>query len=390
MHLVIVSAFNYPDGGPAAQRHIALALGLARAGHDVSFILLTQAEPPDLSGAHDRIQWHALGTRRSLPGPGWRLKAVQRLRKALDTIASTAPVDGLLLVDRDPVLLGMGLRAAHRRGLLALHEITEFPDVVERPGLAGMIATSIFERRHLPALDGILVISRALAEYAARRTRTPLLRVGGLIDLPAHPRFPPLALGPTLAIGYAGSLSQAKDGVLSLLRAVAADVAERGTDSVHLHVVGGDLKSDDGRAALAERARLGLEGNVTFHGQVPHARVAAILTDCHLLALPRPVSRQATGGFPTKLGEYLSSARPVLCTAVGEIPRHLRDGETAILCAPNDVAALSRAIGWAALNYPEAVQIGGNGRVLAERQFAAETQAARIATFVSQLRTRRA
>ena len=55
------------------------------------------------------------------------------------------------------------------------------------------------------------------------------------------------------------------------------------------------------------------------------------LCNAKLLALARPDSIQAQGGFPTKLGEYLATGRPVVVTKVGEIPDYLEDGVNAFL-----------------------------------------------------------
>jgi glycosyltransferase involved in cell wall biosynthesis len=154
---------------------------------------------------------------------------------------------------------------------------------------------------------------------------------------------------------------------------------------VLVQIVGGDPTSADWRAAVHQCRLLGLDDRVTFHGQVPHAQVRDLLAPCHVLALPRPASRQATGGFPTKLGEYLSTARPVLATAVGDIPQYLRHGDTCALVAPDDVGALTQALLDLARDYREAQAIGARGRELVEASFAATTQAPKLVAFVERL-----
>jgi glycosyltransferase involved in cell wall biosynthesis len=63
-----------------------------------------------------------------------------------------------------------------------------------------------------------------------------------------------------------------------------------------------------------------LEGRIQWKGEVPRDQIPAILQHASLLVLPRPESKQAQGGFPTKLGEYLATGNPVCSTRVGEIP----------------------------------------------------------------------
>lgn len=386
VHLVVVTAFHYPDGGPAAARHMALASGLAASGHQVSFILLHQTELPRSVGADRSIRWTRVASGGTHTPLGWRLTAVRRLGPALDSIGVSNTIDAVLLIDRDPILMEGALKTARARGIPVLHEITEYPDVVD-PGPFGAVARFAFVRHHLPALDGVLVISRALQDYVAQWTNVPTQLLGSIVDLTVHTPLPPLDLTGTFVVGYAGSLSQEKDGVLNLLKA-AAKAARRLAPEVDLRVeiLGGDTKSTAGRAAVRESQLLGLDNRVTFHGQVPHADVRDHLAECHVLALPRPVSRQASGGFPTKLGEYLSTARPVLTTAVGEIPRYLRHGDTCVMVPPNDVTALGQSLLDIASGYREAQVIGARGRELVERSFAAPVQANKVVSFVEQLR----
>jgi len=386
MHLVVVTAVHYPDGGPAAARHMALASGLAASGHQVSFILLHQTEPPMSVGADGSIRWTSVAPGRTHTPLGWRLTAVRRLGAALDSIGVSNTIDAALLIDRDPILMEGALKAARARGIPVLHEIAEYPDVVGPRGPLGAVAQLTFLRRHLPTLDGVFVISRPIQDYAAQWTSAPTMLLGSIVDMAAHKPLPPLDFTTDFVVGYAGSLSQEKDGVLNLLRA-AATAAQQLLPEIDLRLeIVGDTRSPAGRAAVRESQLLGLDDRVAFHGQVPHAEVRDHLAECHVLALPRPVSRQASGGFPTKLGEYLSTARPVLTTAVGEIPRYLRHGDTCVMVPPNDVTALGQSLLDIASDYHEAQVIGARGRELVERSFAAPVQATKVVSFVEQLR----
>lgn len=386
VHVVIVTGHRYPDGGPAAIRHRALASGLLAVGHEATFLLLRQTELPARDGSRPSPRWVTLASPRAGSPIQWRFRAARRLRRALRTIDAGRRVDAVLLIDRDPVILTAGIHAARALGVPAVHEVTEFPDVVRFPGPLGALAHVYFLLRQLPALDGVLVISRAIQAYVARWTSAPVRLVGSIVDLDdARGPVPPLELGTELVVGYAGSLSETKDGVLTLIRAAARVSADLGPDlRVRIRVVG-DHASPAGKAAQLESRALGMEDRVEFRGQVPHAEVPSLLAECHLLVLPRPVSRQATGGFPTKLAEYLATGRPVLTTAVGDIPRYLRDGETCLMAAPNDVDALARSLASAARDYDGARAIGARGRGLVERSFSAPMQASKVAEFLESL-----
>ena len=121
---------------------------------------------------------------------------------------------------------------------------------------------------------------------------------------------------------------------------------------------------------------------------IPTERVPAALTSADCMVLPRPSSRQALGGFPTKLGEYLASARPVITTTTGDIPRKLFDGE-AVFVPPDDVTALADAINWVANNRARARAVGYAGRLAAEREFAADRAANKLLSAIAEVRRSR-
>lgn len=383
MHLVLVSAFCYPEGGAAAARHLALAAGLTSTGHRVTVVLLRQSAVSP-SFEHGAISWVGAG---ELPGSpiGWRLVAARRLRRSLHRAGAVDPVTAMLMTSHDPILMEAGVRAGRALRLPVLHELTEFPDVVARPGMWGALTQQVYQHRQLPQLDGVLVISSALQDYVSARSATPTRLVSGIVDLTGCPALPPLQVAGELVIGYAGEISQTKDGVCDLLLAVAAASTELGNRiTLRVELVGDD-QPPPAQAARRLAMDLGLGPQVTFHGRVPHARVRELLTRCHLLALPRPPSRQADGGFPTKLGEYLSTGRPVVATSVGDLPRYLRDGDDCALIPPGDVAALTRSLVDTATDYDRAKLLGARGRQLVERSFSADRQAAKVVSFIEEL-----
>jgi glycosyltransferase involved in cell wall biosynthesis len=388
VHFVFTSAHHYPDGGAPAVRQLAIARGLVALGHEVTFVLLTQSELPDLEAGGAGVHWLTVARARDGHSPlGWRGSAARAFGRALDEAGTREPVDVLLVLTHDPAMMEVAIRAGRKRGTVVLHEVTEFPDVVARPGILGDLSLAAYYRRHLRQVDGVLVITHALGDHV-RRTATARARLlGAIIDTDRLQRMDALDLTGTLRVGYAGSLSHKKDGILHLVAAAhkARQLLAPGM-SVHVDIIGGDLGSGDGLAARRAVTELGMADAVTLHGQVPAAEVRPLLGHCHLMVLPRPASRQATGGFPTKLGEYLATARPVVATAVGEIPRHLRGGDTCFMVPPDDVAALARAFVEVADDYPRAQTIGERGQLLAETSFGHVHQAAELVDFVEEIR----
>jgi glycosyltransferase involved in cell wall biosynthesis len=86
-------------------------------------------------------------------------------------------------------------------------------------------------------------------------------------------------------------------------------------------------------------ADLGLEGGVTFAGQVPDPR--PLVAASHVVALTSEHE-----GFPNALLEAMAQGRPVVSTRVGGVPELVREGEDGFLTSgdPAEIAERIRAL----------------------------------------------
>jgi len=121
---------------------------------------------------------------------------------------------------------------------------------------------------------------------------------------------------------------------------------------------------------------------VEFSDLLPREDIPGVLKASKLLVLPRPSSKQAEGGFPTKLGEYLASGVPVVVTNTGEISRYLKDKIHAYIVKPDDIQEFASAVIEALSAYQKAKTIGRNGRLLAHEVFNYDVQAIRLHDFL--------
>ena len=94
-----------------------------------------------------------------------------------------------------------------------------------------------------------------------------------------------------------------------------------------------------------------------------------------------PPENFSSGGFPTKLGEYLATGKPVICTSVSEVPLYLNNTNS-IIIKPNNkkelIDVLSSII-QAPMKYEE---IGKNGRLIAEKIFNINTHSESLIAFL--------
>ncbi|MDD4309602.1 MAG: glycosyltransferase, partial [Candidatus Cloacimonetes bacterium] len=108
-----------------------------------------------------------------------------------------------------------------------------------------------------------------------------------------------------------------------------------------------------------------------------------------ILALARPSSLQASGGFPTKLGEYLSTGVPVVVTRVGELGHYLKDGETCFFADPDSAEDFAKTVLYAIDNYESAIIVGERGRELAISTFASSAQGKHLEDFLLKMKKKK-
>jgi glycosyltransferase involved in cell wall biosynthesis len=122
--------------------------------------------------------------------------------------------------------------------------------------------------------------------------------------------------------------------------AEAASLVEANTNCHFLFVGDGDER------AQTEAIVQGTGVHATFTGRIPHSEIAAYLDACDVLVSPHVPANDGSEffGSPTKLFEYMSMAKPVIASRLGQIAEVIRDGENGLLVEPRDAAALARAI----------------------------------------------
>jgi len=185
-----------------------------------------------------------------------------------------------------------------------------------------------------PAADAIVVPTESVAEVAQRWCAIP---PGKIVVIPnavdpvdfadAHPPACIFERRP-VPIGFIGRLDPVKR-IGDLLEAV-----QRLDELVHLHIFG------EGAARPAIEmciSALRVEEDVTLHGAIRRPQEA--LQQVGILVLPSDAE-----GFGLVLIEAMAAGVNVVATDVAGIRDVVRDGQTGLLVAPRDPAALAEAI----------------------------------------------
>lgn len=142
--------------------------------------------------------------------------------------------------------------------------------------------------------------------------------------------------GEVLRILYVGHITRAK-GVLDLAMA-AAGLPRDG--SWRLDMVGRDNVEPDTTAKIRHICHeAGIGERVTMYGRLADDELLALYLSSDIFVLPSHWE-----GYGIVLLEAMSHRLAVVSTTAGAIPEVVADGETGLLVAPGDVAALAKAI----------------------------------------------
>jgi|GEM_PF-633103 len=394
MNIIITGLFGFPNGMGATSRALAYAKGLTLCGADVQVICIKPSEPASgealnaqVSGIYRGIsfQYACCATRvaSSRIGAAWLyFKGLVGLIGAVAKLAHTDKRCTILALPGDStVLLIVSRLAAWLHGAKLVVERNEFPLVYRKVSRINRFIGWFNNRFGYSRLDALIVISTHLEDYF-RKILGPgesILRIPIMVEhnLWESSQLPSEA--DTFTITYCGNLDHEGE-VDDLFRAYKGVSQLR--RPIHLLIIGGGLRLSELKS-IAQAVNP--EGLIEFTGQLSREEIVEKLASSHLLVLPRRGGVFSSAGFPTKLGEYLATGKPVITTATGDIPLYLKDGESAYLIQPGDVQGLRDKIEEAIAHYDRALQIGQAGRCVAIEHFDIEVNCRKVVSLLTQL-----
>lgn len=254
-----------------------------------------------------------------------------------------------------PALCGLAaVRAGRRLGIPVVYEIRAFWEDAAvgngtgREGSAKYWLTRVLENDVVAAADRVVTICEGLrADLVARgfaREKISIMPNG--VDMQmfgeALPRDTALAqdlgLGEGPVIGFLGSFYP-YEGLDDLIAAMPAIVAA--VPDARLLMVGGGPAEAGLRAQAAASP---VAQAIRFVGRVPHHEVDRFYSLVHVVCYPRKGMRLTDLVTPLKPLEAMAQGKLVSASAVGGHRELIEDGVTGTLFAPDDPAALARAL----------------------------------------------
>lgn len=393
MVILVLFGGSYPSGSAMTKRLHLYCKGLIEEGESVKIIVPHESEHfgklknKNKEGIHDNVPFKYLSnsTERSKNFFKRRIDdIIGYFRLCFYLIKNREKADIYFLVDIRNLFKYVILIISYFTKTKVVYEINEHPIV-----LTGKLNFWFDKNFFYSMLDGFIVISKPLEKLISAfkkekanivivpilTEKTERLTIGSLNHLIDEPY-----------IFHSGSLTEAKDGILGMVKAFSI-VVNVYRKNIKFYLTG-TISSSPNFHQLRELIESNkLNERIVFLGYLSDQDLKFYQKNCLLSIINKKDNLQNNFCFPTKLGEYLSFGRPVIMTNVGALKDYFIDNENAIVVKENDLDLIAEKI-VKVLNEPEqSAAIGLRGKELSDNLFNYKNQAKKIVEFFNNLNT---
>jgi glycosyltransferase involved in cell wall biosynthesis len=397
---ILINYNPFYSNSASSNRWLTLINGLQELGVKIELIVvepcLSQAEKISLQSSLDdrKIKFKYLNNKVavglwSLRYENYIGKYIRYFRTKHKIVSDLRGFKGFVWVDNDLILWRI-IQPLRNKSFKLITEMSEFLDIHENNKgsflykMTSDFKKDYFEKLYFHSVDGLLLMTRKLfAHYSNFASPHPaFFHLPMTVDFVRFDEKTPCpAEFESPYISFVGVMNDAKDGVSILIKAFNSI---KDIFPMHkIYLVGGWNYDTPNHLELIRELRL--ENRVFWMKEYQRDKIPSIICNADLLVLPRPDSKQAQGGFPTKLGEYLATGNPVCATTVGEIPDYLKDNESVFFAEPGSVEAFAQAMKRALIDPENAKRVGLNVKKVAQMEFNKDIQAKKLYQFLLDL-----
>lgn len=396
--IILLCKCAFPNGTEPTGRVTGYSKGMIRTGEEVSILLLETTEygknplNHQVRGNVDGIQYeYTCGTpfrgKTFLQRRWLSMKGVLVATLRLFHIRNTNHIEALILWGLSPLTTLWFWMVSRIVNIPLLLEENEHPFRHRGDKTTDRLYKFLYTRLVLWRFDGVIVISDYLKTYLGKilRPGIKMIKVPIIVDRVFFNKSAFPTLSESRNITYCGILNENKDGVLTLMKAFK-EVHQDYPDLI-LRLVGDSYRESKIPEYKKYAEGMGIVERVEFVGMVKRDQVPGYLQRASILALARPTSLQARAGFPTKIGEYLASGKPVVVTRTGELGSYLEDGVNVYFSEPDDHRKFADRLRYV-LDHPvEAEETGIRGQKVAQEFFDYAINMQRLVGFIKSFPT---
>lgn len=382
IRLAIITSIPFPIGMAATNRILSYSKGLTESGNDVTVLTTNFGAKKRSYENYNTIHCKTFRKKKSINLINKICLPLAVIKMVFFLFRNKHHFNIVLLVSNSAVLIVLTYLVCKISKLKFIQEKSEFPFVLNKKSFFGKIYAKLYVNFIYKLFDGMIIMTNPLNDYFKNKTSKLCKKI--VVPMTVEPERFSIESKPQINeeyIAYCGYMGGNKDGLINLITSFG--FIQEKYPSLKLLLIG--YANEDEMYNLKQYVLNAKISNVVFWGNVERDKIPELLCNAKILALARPSSLQSSGGFPTKLGEYLSTGKPVVVTSVGEIPIYLKDNENAFLVAPDDNQAFARKIEFIIENYEFALEVAKKGKRLTEDIFNYKVQSERIHNYLIEL-----
>jgi glycosyltransferase involved in cell wall biosynthesis len=385
MKIIIVSDESFCNGTAQESRQLAYAKGLSELSHIVEIFSLTKGKKRGKKIVLQGVEVNFINSENEkknfLSQKISKLKSSLKLLRLMREENKKGKIDCIIMQSFSSMPVMFLYFTTRRLNIKIIRDQAEYP-FIHKPHY-GSFRLFLYTNYFYRLFDGLAVVNNALMNYfKARMPKALMIKFPMIVD-PSRFEGKDTKSSNDNYIAYCGSFRNNKDGIPLLIQAFKLVTGK--FPGIKLYLIG-DINDVKEVSEFKQQIReLKLENDVVFTGRIGRDDMPAYLGNAKILALARPNNKQAEGGFPTKLGEYLATGKPVVVTKVGEITDYLEDGVNAFLAEPDNAKSFAEKLNFALSNSERANQVGANGKKLVYTTFNYKVQAKSLAEFINNI-----
>ena len=383
--IFILTPNPFPIGNVSTNRFTTYAKFFASKNYDTKVLVLKGTEDPENTinsqreGVFEGVHYEYMA-KNTL----WNTRTLL-IKKAYLYLAGIKNAIKCLLLDRPSTviiytndLFYMAI-FGFLRNIIKYHYIidkSEYPVVHRRKN-------SIYKLIYLKTFklfDGILVMTNELMKYYS----TIKSKNAGIFLLPMSvdlSRFTNAKRMPDTQ-PYFGCVfgTHNRDCISDTIKAFYIFCDKSKNNDVRLKLVGDIKNLINNHEVLEEIKKSEFQSRIDFLGTISPKEIPIFLINAiGLITTPR---EYISGGFPTKLGEYLASGNPVIATTAGEVSSYLVNFRNCFLAKPGDVENIAELMLTICSSPELAHDIGEAGKILANQVFTVECYDKKLMEFI--------
>ena len=213
--------------------------------------------------------------------------------------------------------------------------------------------------------SGAISISTLLDNHN-RNLGLKSIRIPTILDV-LNTKYSCLSNSDKISIMYAGNMGKSKELLNPMFDVLSRNKDIRSKIIFHIY---GPSKSDVVRHINNSSVINDLEDVVIMHGKISQIKMPEIMDNADYMFFLRPNRRSSNAGFPTKLGESMATATPVITNKTGDIGMYLGTDYNGFLLESNSADELEKVLSKVVnLSNEKILLMKQNARKTAEKYF---------------------